>query len=51
MLGRRDDQREVLVVIQPNLKIPWRAGVLGSLSPTCPGMEGLRSKASPEWWR
>lgn len=31
--------------------LPWIAGIPGSLSPTCPGMEEPRGKASPEWWR
>lgn len=39
------------MVIKPNLKFPWRAGVRGCLSPTCPGMEEPRNKASPEWWK
>lgn len=49
-----EDQREgdIRVATKPNLSIsPVESCVPGSLSPTCPGMEEPRGKASPEWWR
>lgn len=45
MLGRRGpEEGGVLVVIKPNLKFPWEAGVLGRLSPTCPRGGGAQEQ-------